>query len=82
MSALPKKFYVSRLMPSLKAQALRGEVLPAGAYNLRMVPNGTGHFDVYLDGGVLRAQLWERDALRVMALLREALRMEWSGRGQ
>ena len=74
-------YFAPKLPPALRAQFLRGEVLPAGAYNLRLRPAVTaGELDVLLDGAVFRSGLLRADALRVAAFVRAAALVDWSGR--
>lgn len=76
-----RPYTVRAVLESQRIALLNGGVLPAGNYNLRLVERD-GLYDVHLDGVPVRSLLEQSAALRVLALLRDALRMDWTGRGQ
>jgi len=74
-------YRIRALAPALVEQLLRGDVLPAGSYNIRLRPAAmAGQFDVLVDGAVTRAGLHPSKAIRAVTLLRAAFLIDWSGR--
>jgi len=71
-----KRYLAPELKGDLAGQLLRGDVLPAGNYNLRARQAPSGNWELFVDGVAMRSGLTEAGVLRVAAHLRESFTVE------